>query len=189
MLKNVEISVITSNQNKFKELENLAMVYGIKLNWINLPKVEIQSQSLEEIVRVSAVNAYTLLKIPLIMEDSGLFIEALNGFPGPYTNYVRNTIGLEGILNLLKDKENRRAYFQTSLCYVDNNTVRVFTGRVYGKISSEIRGSKGFGFDPIFIPEGDTRTFAEMDLEEKNKYSHRALAFKEFAKFLFTYIS
>ena len=189
MLKNVEINVVTSNEHKFTELSTIAEKFGIKLKWIKLPKFEIQSDSLEEIVRVSTIYAYNMIKEPLIMEDSGLFIEALNNFPGPYTNYVRRTLGLEGILKLMEGVENRRAYFMTSLCYVDEKTVKVFNGKVYGKISHLIRGEKGFGFDPIFIPEGEERTFAEMETEEKNKYSHRARAFTEFAKFFLTYIS
>jgi len=189
MLKNVEISAVTSNEHKYIELSKVAERFGIKLKWVKLPKFEIQSDSLEEIVRVSAVYAYNIIKQPLIMEDSGLFIEVLNNFPGPYTNYVRKTIGLEGILKLMEGVENRRAYFMTSLCYVDDKIVKIFNGKVYGRISNSIRGDKGFGFDPIFIPEGEERTFAEMNTEEKNKYSHRAKAFEEFAKFFLTYIS
>ena len=189
MLKNVEVSVVTSNEHKFIELSKIAEKFSIKLKWVKLPKFEIQSDSLEEIVRVSAVYAYNIIKQPLIMEDSGLFIEALNNFPGPYTNYVRRTLGLEGILKLMEGIENRRAYFMTSLCYVDDKIVKTFNGKVYGRISHSIRGDKGFGFDPIFIPEGEERTFAEMSTEEKNKYSHRAKAFEEFAKFFLTYIS
>ncbi|BFH73413.1 XTP/dITP diphosphatase [Sulfurisphaera javensis] len=189
MLKNVEISVVTSNENKFRELAELAKEYNIKLRWINLPKVEIQADSLEEIVRNSAIIAYNMIKSPLIMEDSGLFIEALNNFPGPYTNYVRRTIGLEGILKIMQGIENRNAYFMTAICYIDDKIVKVFTGKINGRISYSIRGDKGFGFDPIFIPEGEDRTFGEMNLEEKNKYSHRGKAFKEFVKFYLTYIS
>lgn len=189
MLRNVEINVVTSNEHKYNELSLVAEKFGIKLKWIKLPKFEVQSDSLEEIVRVSAVYIYNMIKSPLIIEDSGLFIRALNDFPGPYTNYVRRTIGLEGILRLMDGIRDREAYFMTSLCYVDYKIVRVFNGMVHGRISHSIRGNKGFGFDPIFIPEGEEKTFAEMDLEEKNKYSHRAKAFEEFARFYFTYIS
>ncbi|BAK54252.1 XTP/dITP diphosphatase [Sulfurisphaera tokodaii] len=189
MLKSVEVNVITSNENKFKELDSIAKKYNIKLKWINLPKFEVQSDSLEEIVRSSAVIAFNMIRSPLIVEDSGLFIEALNNFPGPYTNYVRRTLGLKGILKLMEGIQNRKAYFMTALCYVDEEVIRVFTGKVVGKISESIRGDKGFGFDPIFIPDGDERTFGEMNIEEKNKYSHRGKAFEEFIKFFLTYIS
>ncbi|PVU68179.1 hypothetical protein DDW01_00505 [Sulfolobus sp. SCGC AB-777_G05] len=100
--------------------------------------------------------------------------------PGPYTNYVRRTIGLEGVLKLMQGVKNRKAYFSTVMCYISESDLKIFEGRVYGKISSEIRGEGGFGFDPIFIPDGEDRTFAEMRIEEKNKYSHRSNAFKKF---------
>ena len=178
--RNNEIILVTSNEHKYMELNEIAKGYNISLRWVNIPKPEIQSDNLEEIVRFSAVILYNQLKSPLIVEDSGLFIEALNGFPGPYTNYVKRTIGLEGILKLMQGVKNRTAYFSTVMCYVSESELKIFEGRVYGKISDEIRGEGGFGFDPIFIPNGENRTFAEMSIEEKNKYSHRSSAFKKF---------
>jgi XTP/dITP diphosphohydrolase len=177
---NNEIILVTSNEHKYMELNEIAKEYNISLKWVNIPKPEIQSDDLQDIVRFSAVVLYNQLRSPLIVEDSGLFIEALNGFPGPYTNYVRRTIGLEGVLKLMQGVKNRKAYFSTVMCYISESDLKIFEGRVYGKISSEIRGEGGFGFDPIFIPDGEDRTFAEMRIEEKNKYSHRSNAFKKF---------
>lgn len=181
------LKVVTSNEGKFRELQAEAKRFGIELEWINLPKFEIQSEDLGEIVRVSAQLAYSIIKEPLIAEDTGLFIEALKGFPGPYTSYARKTIGLEGVLKLMEGVKDRRARFVTYLAYVDSEVTRVFRGEVEGEIAEEIRGDKGFGFDPIFVPKGETKTFAEMTVEEKNRYSHRAKAFAEFAKFYLTY--
>ncbi len=181
------VKVLTSNEGKFRELAELAKEFSIELEWVNVPKWEIQSEDLAEIAKFSAEIAFTIVKSPVIVEDTGLFIDALNGFPGPYTSYARKTIGLEGILKLMQGVEDRRARFVTYLAYADSQGTRVFRGEVTGKIAEEIRGDKGFGFDPIFVPDGESRTFAEMDVSEKNKYSHRAMAFKEFAKFYLTY--
>lgn len=187
MKKGEKVGFLTSNKNKFLEISSLASHYGMDIEWLNYPKVEIQSDSLEEIARTSAIIAYNQLQKPLFVEDTGLFIEALNGFPGPYTNFVRKTIGIEGVLKLLQTIENRRAYFKTVICYVDSKIIRTFTGIVFGHISQEARGSQGFGFDPIFIPEGYTKTFAELSIEEKNKVSHRAIALKNFINFYMEY--
>lgn len=183
-----KIKVVTGNKNKFNELNEIAKEYNIQLEMINLPKFEIQADTLEEIVKYSAALVYSMIKEPIILEDSGLFIEALNGFPGPYTKYVRETIGIDGILKLMKNVENRRAYFKTALAYADESEVRIFTGEVYGEISYEARGDKGFGFDPIFIPNGCKKTFAELDIHEKNKYSHRSKAFRKFLEYYLSYL-
>ncbi|WP_338600899.1 XTP/dITP diphosphatase [Sulfolobus tengchongensis] len=188
MRKDVKIGLVTSNENKFIELKEIARKFNIELELLKGEKVEIQSNNLEEISKTSAYLAYLTFKQPLIVDDSGLFIEALNNFPGPYTSYVKNTIGLKGILKLLEGVKNRSAYFVTVLTFIDGKTIRTFEGRIKGVISEEMRGNFGFGFDPIFIPEGESRTFAEMTLEEKNKYSHRSKAFAKFADFLNSYL-
>jgi len=89
---------------------------------------------------------------------------------------VYKTIGIQGILKLLEGVENRRACFKSAVAVVLENTIITSTGEVCGEISREPRGNQGFGFDPIFIPSGETRTFGEMSIQEKNRYSHRAKA-------------
>ncbi|WP_218260306.1 XTP/dITP diphosphatase [Saccharolobus shibatae] len=186
--RDVRIGVVTSNENKFMELKELAKDFNIELEQLKGEKIEIQSDNLEEISKTAAYLAYLTFRRPLIVDDSGLFIETLQNFPGPYTNFVKNTIGLKGILKLLEDVKDRSAYFMTVLTFTDGKIIKTFNGIVKGVISEEIRGNSGFGFDPIFIPEGEKRTFAEMSLEEKNKYSHRARAFAKFADFLTSYL-
>ncbi|AWR97152.1 XTP/dITP diphosphatase [Acidianus sulfidivorans JP7] len=183
MSKKEEIKIVTGNKRKFEELNEIAKQYNIKLSMINLPKFEIQADSLEEVVRHAASVIYTMLHEPVILEDSGLFIEALNGFPGPYTKFAKKTIDINGILRLMTNIENRNAYFKTALAYVDDSIIKIFDGEVHGKISYEARGKEGFGFDPIFIPDGCNKTFAELSLEEKNKYSHRSRAFRKFLEY------
>ncbi|AAK40756.1 XTP/dITP diphosphatase [Saccharolobus solfataricus] len=185
--RGVKIGVLTNNENKFIELKEIAKNFNIELEHLRGEKIEIQSDDLEEISRTAANLAYLIFRRPLIVDDSGLFVQALQNFPGPYTNFVKNTIGLKGILKLLEGIKDRSAYFMTALTFTDGKIIKTFIGIVKGAISEEIRGNLGFGFDPIFIPEGEKRTFAEMSLEEKNRYSHRARAFAKFAEFLESY--
>ncbi|WP_026152870.1 XTP/dITP diphosphatase [Methanocaldococcus villosus] len=171
----------TGNINKVKEAE--IILKDIKIQQINIKYPEIQG-SLEEVAEFGAKYVYNIIKKPVIVEDSGFFVEALNGFPGPYSRYVQETIGNEGILKLLEDKDNRNAYFKCVIGYCDENGVKLFSGIIRGKVSEEIRGEHGFAYDSIFIPEGESRTFAEMSREEKSRISHRKLAFDKLREFL-----
>jgi XTP/dITP diphosphohydrolase len=115
-----------------------------------------------------------------IIEDAGLFIESLQGFPGVYSKYVFVTIGLAGILKLLKGEQNRGAVFQSVYAYCEPERKPVIVkGVCPGSISHKQRGTYGFGFDPIFIPKNEQKTFGEMTLEEKNRFSHRANALEK----------
>lgn len=178
------ICVVTENRNKFEEILEVAKEYGIKLEMCDGAKLEFQADSIEEVVLKSALLAYLYLRRPVLVEDAGLFVESLNGFPGPYTNYVYKTIGIDGVLKLLNGIENRRACFKSAIALVYNNRIYTSTGEVCGTISHIPRGSRGFGYDPIFIPSGESRTFAEMTIYEKNLYSHRAKATREVFKAL-----
>ena len=138
---------------------------------------EIQSDSLEKVAFHKALDAFLLCSKPIIIEDDGLFINSLKGFPGPYSSFVFKTIGNEGILKLLKSK--RSATFQSVIAYCEQkDDVQLFNASVSGQIPQKPAGKK-WGYDPIFIPEGQTKTYAQ--LEEKNLVSHRYLAIKKFA--------
>ncbi len=173
---------ITGNKGKYLEVSELAKEYNIKIEMLKTEKIEIQSDDIKEIALFSARWVSTKLntKIPIIVEDAGLFIESLNGFPGPYSSYVYRTIGINGILKLLEGVENRHAFFRAVVVF-EHPVLgeHIFEGVVHGEISRVPRGSKGFGFDPIFIPFGEKRTFAELSPHEKNKFSHRARAFRK----------
>lgn len=178
----MEIYFATSNENKYREATEIFSQYDITVKWLKIKYLEIQSDSLHEIAEWSAKYVYTKYRIPLFIEDTGLFIEALNGFPGPYSSYVMKTLGNEGILKLMANKTDRRAYFLTIVAYIDGETVKLFEGRRNGTISTEKRGTK-WGFDPIFIPEGYSRTYSELG-SLKNKISHRRLAYEKFINWL-----
>jgi len=178
----MEVIFVTSNEGKYREARAIGEKYGIEVGWIRREYLEPQGNDLEEIARLSAELLSRDINSPFFLEDSGLFVKALNGFPGPYSSYVFKTIGNEGILKLMEGVDDRSAYFLAVVAYWDGEKVRTFTGKVEGKISREMRGDKGFGYDPIFEYGG--RTFAEMG-DEKNEYSHRRKAVEK----LFSYIS
>ncbi len=172
---------ITSNRGKFVEVKEIAAKYGINIEWLDREYLEPQGSDLEEIARKSAEMLSKEINGEFFIEDSGLFIEALNGFPGPYSSYVFKTIGNEGIIKLMSNVKNRKAYFKAVIAYFDGKEVHTFVGKVEGKIANEIRGTGGFGYDPIFEYEG--KTFAEMG-EEKNEVSHRRRALERFFEWL-----
>ncbi len=180
-----EIRFVTTNVNKFNEAEDILSRYGIKLIHVPADITEIQSTDLVDIVIHKVMEAVKIVNPPLIVEDTGLFINALNGFPGPYASYVYNTLGLSKILSLLRDASDRSASFiAVGALVFRENMFKIFRARVDGYISTDIRGNKGFGYDPIFIPTGSTRTFAEMGETLKNKYSHRGKLFSEIGRFI-----
>jgi XTP/dITP diphosphohydrolase len=173
---------ITGNRGKFLEAKKMLKDSGIELEQADLDITEPQADSLEEVIKKCAEEAFEIIKGSFIIEDSGLFINSLNGFPGVYSSYVYKTIGYEGILKLLSGSVDRSAYFMASLAYANpRGELKIFNGRVDGVITTEARGKNNFGFDPIFKPLSSNLTFAEMSIEEKNKFSHRAKALKAFA--------
>lgn len=174
----------TSNRHKLAELDAVLRGCGYRAEAAAAPKMELQADSLEEIAVAAAAAAYAATGRPVAVEDAGLFVDALNGFPGPYTSYVYKTLGVPGLLRLLEGVANRAAEFRSVIAYAGPWGVKVFAGRVRGRIAKEPRGTGGFGYDPVFIPEGEARTFAEMTLEEKNRYSHRAAAARELCRWL-----
>ncbi|MHB1441031.1 MAG: XTP/dITP diphosphatase [Cuniculiplasma sp.] len=179
----MNLDFITSNEHKFREISRYLEKTGIECKWIRTSYEEIQADTTEEISRDSAEKISGKRSGKFFLEDTGLYIESLRGFPGPYSSYVLRTISNRGILNLLNGMD-RSAHFLTVISYFDGSQVRTFTGKLEGHISMESRGSTGFGYDPIFIPEGNDRTLGEMDVEEKNRNSHRINALKKFIDFL-----
>ncbi|MHA1268849.1 MAG: XTP/dITP diphosphatase [Candidatus Helarchaeota archaeon] len=182
----------TRNKGKFKEaklfLKNKYSIDITQLEDIDIP--EIQHDEIEKIAEFSLSYLIEKSKKYQFVEDSGLFIEVLKGFPGPYSSYVYRTIGNEGILNLLKPLNGEKpykAYFKAIIAFYDpkKDLKILFKGISEGYISNKIKGNKGWGFDPIFIPfNGDGRTFGEMSIELKNKLSHRMDALDKFGSYI-----
>jgi len=174
----------TSNVHKFQEVSEILLEYDIVVERADIKGFEIQSNSLEEIATVSVKRVVSLRGEAAIVEDSGLFIESLKGFPGPYSSYVFETLGNSGVLQLMKGLDSRMACFKSVIVYLKQDSQPIsFQGVALGRISEAPLGSRGFGFDPIFIPEGgDGGTFAQISVDEKNSLSHRSKATRRFAK-------
>jgi len=169
----------TSNRSKFDEARVVLSEFGVDLEMLEVNRLEIQADDLAEIAMFSLDHLSEARERPVVAEDAGLFIDHFGGFPGPYSSYVLGTIGLPGVLRLMKGVEDRRASFQSVIAYRFAEERRCFRGSVEGRISKSIRGRGGFGYDPIFVPdEGGERTFGEMSPDEKNRLSHRARAFR-----------
>jgi XTP/dITP diphosphohydrolase len=163
------INFVTSNKGKFAEARG---IFG-DLEQKDIGYTEIQADTLEEVAIFGMKEVAARLHGPVMLEDAGLFIEALQGFPGVYSAYVQKTIGNDGILRLMEKVENRRAFFKSVVVYAEPELEpQMFTGIVRGQIGYEARGTLGFGYDPIFYV--DERSLGEMEITEKNRISHRA---------------
>ncbi len=186
-LKGRFIFFATNNVNKFDEARRVLAEYKIAVGMLRVKSTEIQSDSLKEVAEASVKDAFQECSLPIIVEDAGLFVEGLNGFPGPYAAYVYKTIGNRGLLKLMKDIEVRKARFESVIAYLSSKlkSPNCFSGQAAGEIVAEERvgsGRTGFGFDPVFKPDTSEKTFAEMDVTEKNRKSHRADALRKFAE-------
>ncbi len=177
MLKSFDVLFACSIRNKLREAKKILSNNQIKLHFFKSQLQEIQANSLEKIATKKAADAYNKCKKPVIVEDDGLFIESLNGFPGPYSSFVFNTVGNKGILKLVKTQRN--AVFQSVIAFCNKkNNIILFKANLKGKISKNPRG-KGWGYDPIFIPDGKNETYAMI--RNKNEISHRYKALKKFS--------
>jgi len=170
---------VTSNANKLREASG---VLGMDLDRADVDVPEIQSLDFEEVATAKALAAREVLgdlAYPVIVDDSGLAVGAWGGFPGPLTRWLMKSVGNEGLLKMLAVEDDRSAMAVCVVAMADaSGTVRIFRGVVEGEISREPRGEGGFGFDPIFVPEGGTRTYAELG-EEKSMDSHRTRALRK----------
>ena len=181
-----EYLFVTGNKDKYLEAKKVFDRYNLKLIHVDISVDEIQSNSISEVLIWKGFEVSKILgDQKFIVEDTGLFIEALNGFPGVYSSYIFKTIGCEGILKLMEGVDNRAAYFLAyGMLYLGDGIFKMFKVKVDGHISREIRGSHGFGFDPIFIPDGSKHTYAEMSIDVKNRYSHRGKLFNIIAEYI-----
>ncbi|HXW37752.1 MAG TPA: RdgB/HAM1 family non-canonical purine NTP pyrophosphatase [Nitrososphaerales archaeon] len=178
-----ELRFATSNLHKFEEATHVLRSEGIRVTRLPSKGTEIQSDSVAEIASLAAAEVYHKTRTPVFVEDTGLFVKSLGGFPGAYGAYVFSTIGLKGLTGLLERSQGRDAEFRSAVAYCDSPSGKpaIFAGKLVGSIAKSQRGSNGFGFDPIFIPEGGRLTLAEMTLDEKCTISHRSIALRAFA--------
>ena len=183
-----ELYFVSNNLHKYSEIKSMSndKIIGLDLKFCKQDIIEIQNEKIEKIAIEKAKSAYNIVKKPIIIEDDGLFIKSLNGFPGQYSKFILKSIGNIGIIRLLKGSSDRSAYFKSIFVYNDGIIIKVFYGKIIGKISSTITEG-GWGYDPIFIPLNRNNkkgiTFAKLSqTNKKNELSHRRIAFYKLIK-------
>ena len=189
-----EIIFFSNNKNKIQEISNLFIKFNYKLlslnDFKNTESPIENGKTFKDNAKIKSIYGYKKFNKLCFADDSGICIDALNGAPGinskQYLGSDKNkNTTLNKIISLAKNKDRHKAFFETSICLTININKQIFfTGRVYGKISLKIRGNHGFGYDPIFIPNGMNLTFSEMTIYQKNLLSHRAIAIKKLSKYL-----
>lgn len=191
----MKIVLATNNPNKVREVKEILNDFNIEVLTLKDLGIEIEIEedqdTFEGNARKKAHTIFELTKLPTIADDSGLMVEALNGAPGVYSsryageehNYEKNN---QKLLQDLKDKPKpHRAKFICVINYKTENEDEIFVGEVTGEIIDEPRGTNGFGYDPLFKPDGFDATYAELASEIKNKISHRYKALLKFRDYLF----
>jgi XTP/dITP diphosphohydrolase len=182
----------TQNKHKVEELRALLQDYFTVRDLSSLPITEEIPETGATLTENSLQKARYIaekFQVSCLADDSGLEVEALGGAPGVYSaRYAgepkNDHANLELVLQNLQEKTNRRARFVTVLTYYSEGSYHSFEGDIQGSIVESPRGTQGFGYDPVFQPAGEQRTFAEMTLAEKNQIAHRARALEKFKNFL-----
>lgn len=171
------ITFVTGNKGKLHEAQVALAPLGYDVVAADLHPIEIQGETLEEISLAKCEVLRGKLAPPYFVDDGGLFVDALNGFPGVFSAHALKKIGVPGILRLMDGVPDRRAHFACVVSYHDGETTHAFAGRCDGTLALAPRSvGHGFGFDPIFVPDGHRETFGELSAEVKNAISHRGKA-------------
>ncbi len=184
----------THNKNKAKEVKSLmpSFIELLSLDDINFnEEIEETAETIEDNALLKATTIYEKTGINCFADDSGLLVDALNGEPGVYSaryagEQKNDQDNMQKLLHELNDKPNKNAHFKTVMALIIDGKEHLFEGKIEGKIITEKLGSNGFGYDPIFVPDGYNETFAQLDSETKNKISHRARALQKMLEFLKT---
>ena len=189
-----KICFVTGNKNKLREVQKLLFSYHLlSLDDLNFTDEILETEdTIEGNALLKADHINKKFEINCFSDDTGLFVDSLDGQPGVKSaRFAGDSSNSEDNIRLVLEKligeENRDAIFRTVICLIINGEINYFHGEVNGVITKEKTGDKGFGYDPIFIPEGFNKTFSEFTLEEKNKLSHRAIAVSKLVKFLNKY--
>jgi XTP/dITP diphosphohydrolase len=188
----MELVFASNNPHKVREIES---VIGENFTLISLSDLNISDDipetdpTLEGNALAKARYVHRITGKNVFADDTGLETEALGGLPGVHSARFAgesrdSDANIDKLQGMLEGKDNRKAQFRTVIALIFENREYLFEGRVSGKIIKEKRGTGGFGYDPVFIPDGETKTFAEMNLQKKNMMSHRARAFQKLSDFL-----
>lgn len=172
----------SSNKYKFRETKSFLSKFNIDVQFVEKNLNELQADSMEVIALNKSHHAFLDISKPLIVEDDGLFIDELNGFPGQYSAFVLKTIGNSGIIKLLRNTSHRSAIFMSVIAFNNGKKSLTFRGETRGTIA-RIATKGGWGYDPIFIPENSEMTYGVLEIRgRKESLSHRATALKKFGE-------
>jgi len=176
------LSFASTNEEKYAEIKSFLQTRNLDIAFFRLEIKEIQSDSIKEIALEKCQYAYSKIKSPVIVEDDGLFIDKLNGFPGQYSAFVYKTIGNKGILDLLQNHANRSAHFVSIIAFCNGEVKHISDGKIQGRITKDVTEG-GWGFDPIFIPGDSDLTLGQLQkLKRKQQFSHRSKALARFVE-------
>lgn len=173
------LTFITGNAGKAKYLSDY---FHVPVEHMNLDLIEIQSLDLKEIVEDKARRAHEIVKSPVIVEDVSLVFDELKALPGPLIKWFLDSLGNEGLCQLVREKRDAHAEVMFAIC--DEKGTHTFGGYIEGTIAESPRGESGFGWDPVFIPNGHNKTWAEMTADEKHATSMRKIALEKMSVFL-----
>jgi XTP/dITP diphosphohydrolase len=171
------VTFVSTNPGKVREVREILAPYGLRVRWKRRELPEPQADRVETVVQ-GKLDAVADVPGPVMVEDSGLFIPALGGFPGVYSAHILRIWKFTPILELMRTRP-RDAYYRSVVGVARGRRRWAFSGEVAGSIARRPVGTGGFGFDPIFVPSGWRRTFAEGTAEEKNAISHRGRAVRQ----------
>ena len=174
-------TLVTGNRDKRIEAER---ILGCELACEPLDLPEIQSLDLLEVLRAKGEEAWRRLRRPVVVEETGLSLAALAGFPGPLVKWMLEAVGAAGIARTAHALGDPRATASCALVYRDGETTLTGVGETRGELVLEPHGAGGFGWDPVFVPEGRRETYAELGPEVKDRLGHRGLAWRELSRAL-----
>jgi XTP/dITP diphosphohydrolase len=181
-----ELFFVSNNIHKYSEIKSILKdrITDIDLKFHKQTIIEIQEEKIKKIAIEKSISAYNILNKPILIEDDGLFIKSLNGFPGQYSSYVFKSLGNAGIIKLLKGNKDRSALFKSVFVYNNGVVTKIFAGQINGTIATTITPG-GWGYDPIFIPHKMNITFGKLkENNQKNELSHRRIALDKLVKWL-----
>ncbi len=182
----MQLLIATTNKHKVREIAQILAPYGVYLKQKKLKLAEPDFESLEQIAEAKARQAFAKLERPVIAEDTGVYFEAYNNFPGTLAKRVFLGIGFGGLLLLIKHAKNRRAHFRTVICFFDGRAMKTFSGKLEGRLLAKTVSLEKdrLPYEKIFVPRGSKKALVDLSVGEKNRISHRAKAAGKLARWL-----
>lgn len=179
----MDVRFLSSNPHKIREVQEIMMPAGVRVIAVSRKVEELQTEDVTKLVRDKLLKAFDEIGRPLFVEHTGIHVDGLNGLPGGLTQIFWDSLGADSFVKLVAGLESNRVVARTVIGYCDARKINFFEGQIVGHVPDQPRGPRNFQWDCVFMPEGSSRSFAEMG-EEKNKISMRRIALDKLAVFL-----